>query len=135
MRNTKYIDPSLKKKINENDEKMKMLYGIEFKRSKSRKGTYSSAKNKPKNRNKRNHDDSFSDVGAKTYQGKSPMNTDSKFYKTINADKEDSSAFMSRMQKRMKFKKDKEEKKITQYFITHLQMCIRKWRTKRRKKL
>ena len=134
MRNTKYIDPSLKKKINENDEKMKMLYGIEFKRSKSKKGTLSSARNKPKNRNKRNHDDSFSDIGAKTYQGKSPMNTDSKFSKTINADKEDSSAFMSRMQKRMKFKKDKEEKKNNTIFYNTFSNVYKRMEDKKKKK-
>ena len=135
MRNTKVIDPSLKRKIKENDEKMKMLYGIEFKRSKSRKGTYSSARNKPKNRNKRNRDDSFTKAMTKTYKDNTPMTTDSKFSKTINTDRDDSAAFMSRMQKRMKFKKDKEEKKITQFFITHFLMCIREWKTKRRKKL
>ena len=136
MRNTKYIDPSLKKKINENDEKMKMLYGIEFKRSKSKKGTLSSARNKPKNRNKRNHDDSFSDIGAgaKTYKDKSPMTTDSKYSKTINADREDSSAFMSRMQKRMKFKKDKEEKKNNTIFYNTFSNVYKRMEDKKKKK-
>ena len=111
MRNTKVIDPSLKRKIKENDEKMKMLYGIEFKRSKSRKGTYSATRNRPKNRNKKNHDDSYTGAKNKTYRDNTPMTIDSQFSKTINTDRDDSAAFMSRMQKRMKFKKDKEEKK------------------------
>ena len=134
MRNTKIIDPSLKKKINENDEKMKMLYGIEFKRSKSRKGTYSSTRNKPKNRNKRNHDDSFSDMGGKASKDKSPMNTDSKYSKTINPDREDPSSFMSRMQKRMKFKKDKEEKKNNTIFYNTFTNVYKKMEDKKKKK-
>lgn len=34
MRNTKTIDPSLKKKITQNDEKLRILYDKEFKSSK-----------------------------------------------------------------------------------------------------
>ena len=134
MRNTKIIDPSLKKKINENDEKMKMLYGIEFKRSKSRKGTYSSARNKPKNRNKGNHDDSFSDINNKNYKDNTAMATDSKISKTINADGEDSSAFMSRMQKRMKFKRDKEEKKNNTIFYNTFSNVYKRMEDKKKKK-
>ncbi len=134
MRNTKNIDPSLKKKINENDEKMKALYGIEFKRSKSKKGTKASARNKPKNRNQRNHDDSFSDMMAKTYKDNTPMTTDSKYAKTINEDRDDSSAFMSRMQKRMKFKKDKEEKKNNTIFYNTFANVYKKMEDKKKKK-
>ena len=54
MRNTKIIDPSLKKKINENDEKMKTLYGMEFQRSKSRKQTArSTTRNNQRNKKKK----------------------------------------------------------------------------------
>ena len=134
MRNTKVIDPSLKRKIKENDEKMKMLYGIEFKRSKSRKGTYSSARNKPKNRNKRNRDDSFTKAMTKTYKDNTPMTTDSKFSKTINTDRDDSAAFMSRMQKRMKFKKDKEEKKNNTIFFNTFTNVYKKMEDKKKKK-
>jgi len=135
MRNTKVIDPSLKRKIKENDEKMKMLYGIEFKRSKSRKGTHSSARNKPKNRNKRNHDDdSFTNVMSKTYKDNTPMTTDSKFSRTITTDRDDSAAFMSRMQKRMKFKKDKEEKKNNTIFFNTFANVYKKMEDKKKKK-
>ena len=135
MRNTKVIDPSLKRKIKENDEKMKMLYGIEFKRSKSRKGTHLSARNKPKNRNKRNHDDdSFTNVMSKTYKDNTPMTTDSKFSRTITTDRDDSAAFMSRMQKRMKFKKDKEEKKNNTIFFNTFANVYKKMEDKKKKK-
>ena len=134
MRSTKVIDPSLKRKIRENDEKMKMLYGIEFKRSKSRKGTYSSNRNKPKNRNKRNHDGPLPKVMLKTYKDKSPMTTDSKFTRTINTDRDDSSAFMSRMQKRMKFKKDKEEKKNNTIFFTTFNNVYKRIEDKKKKR-
>jgi len=134
MRNTKIIDPSLKKKINENDEKMRMLYGEEYKRSKSRQGSYSSARNKKKNRNKRNNDDSFSDAMGKTYKDNTPITTDTKFSKTINPDGEDSSAFMSRMQKRMKFKKDKEEKKNNTIFYNTFANVYKRMEDKKKKK-
>ena len=119
MRTNKTIDPSLKKKINENDEKVKYLYGIEFKRSKSKKGTTSTTpgvrpRNLPKNKNKKNQDDSYSEIILKTdynnEQKHSNDEFDSKISKTISKDA-DPSAFVSRMKKRMKFKNDKEEKK------------------------
>ena len=134
MRSTKVIDPSLKKKINENDEKMKMLYGIEFKRSKSKKGTFSAAKNKVKNRNKKNNDDSYSEMMIKTYKDNTPITTDSKFSKTINTDRDDSSAFMSRMQKRMKFKRDKEEKKNNTIFYNTFTNVYKRMEDKKKKK-
>jgi hypothetical protein len=37
MRNTKTIDPSLKKKINQNDDKLRILYGKETKAGKPKK--------------------------------------------------------------------------------------------------
>ena len=134
MRNTKVIDPSLKRKIKENDEKMKMLYGIEFKRSKSRKGTYSATRNRPKNRNKKNHDDSYTGAKNKTYRDNTPMTIDSQFSKTINTDRDDSAAFMSRMQKRMKFKKDKEEKKNNTIFFNTFTNVYKRMEDKKKKK-
>ena len=131
MRNTKIIDPSLKKKINENDEKMKTLYGMEFQRSKSRKQTArSTTRNNQRNKKKKNND-SYTDMNIKTYNEE--PRTDSKIAKKLNTDRNES-AFVSRMQKRMQFKKDKEEKKNNTIFFNTFSNVYRKMEDKKKKK-
>ena len=47
MRNTKHIDPSLKKKIHQNDEKLRLLYDKEYRPVQKRSRTNQSLGNKP----------------------------------------------------------------------------------------
>ena len=111
MRNTKTIDPSLKKKITQNDEKLRLLYDKNFKLIPKPKNKYSETRNKSEQRKRINQDNSYSET-QQTYndKGKSPVTK----YMTI--DRDDQHAFVSRMQKRMKFKRDKEEKKNNTIF-------------------
>ena len=117
MRNTKAIDPSLVKKIKENDDKLRELYEKEYKMAglkKSSTGRNKSYEKPPKKKN--NNDDSFSDVMIKTYNDVEPSpqteEINSKISKTIENEKPSApSTNPSRMQKRMKFQKNKEEKK------------------------
>ena len=118
MRNTKAIDPSLNKKIKENDERLRELYEKGYKiagLTKANTGRNRSFQKSQKR--KKNNDDSFSDINIKTYNDidvePSPQTADinSKVSKTIDIEKKSPPANVSHMQKRMKFKKDKEEKK------------------------
>ena len=122
MKNAKKIDPYLKKKLNENEEKMQALYGIGFNRSKS-KGALSS-RNRNRKKQKKNTDDSFSGVANKTYNKNNRTHTPdekkSKISKKLNKEKTGPSNSGSRMKKRMKFKKDKEEKKNNTVVYTNL---------------
>ena len=118
MRNTKAIDPSLSKKIKENDDKLKVLYEKEYKMTaglrKSNTGRNKSYEKPPKKKN--NNDESFSDVIIKTYNDVEPSpqteEINSKMSKTLENEKRGPSVnHPSRMEKRKKFKKNKEEKK------------------------
>ena len=106
MRNTKVIDPSLKKKINQNDEKLRLLYDKDFKLIPKPKNINSGTRNKSEQRKRINQDNSYSET-QQTYneKNKSPVS------KNMTIDREDQHSFVRRIQKRMKFKRDKEEKK------------------------
>ena len=119
MRNTKVIDPSLNKKIKENDERLRELYEKKYKIAGLPKvNTGRNRSFQKSQKRKKNNDDSFSDINIKTYNDidvePSPQTVDinSKISKTIDIEKQPPPTNVSRMQKRMKFKKDKEEKKI-----------------------
>jgi hypothetical protein len=128
MRNTKTIDPSLKKKINQNDDKLRILYGKETKAGKpKKKGSIpqkTKVEQKIENQNQNeneNHENSFSEIIIKANNDnnkESPATemVNSKISKTITVDHDDQKAFVSRMQKRIKFKNNKEEKKNNTIF-------------------
>ena len=122
MRNTKAIEPSLKKKIKQNDDKLRILYGKELKTSNPKKANtgqiLSNKLNQKAQIQKKNPEDSSSEIILHTYNDNEPSpeteEINSKISKrTIETEREknEPSAFVSRMQKRMKFKNDKEEKK------------------------
>ena len=142
MRTNNAIDPSLKKKINQNDEKVKYLYDIEFKISKSKKGTTITTpgvrpRNLPKNKNTKSQEDSYSEIILKgdnnNEQNHSNDEFDRKISKKISKDAEPS-AFMSRMKKRMKFKNDKEEKKNNTVFYNTFSNVYKNMEKKKKKK-
>ena len=126
MRNTKAIDPSLNKKIKENDERLRELYEKEYKfaglqkSNTGRNRSYQKAQKK-----KKNIDDSFSDTNIKTYNdvdAEPSYRTEEiieKEPKPMEIQKKRPSSNASRMQKRMKFQKDKEEKKNTTTVIVN----------------
>ena len=128
MRNTKAIEPSLKKKIKQNDDKLRILYGKELKTSNPKKantGQILRNKSNQKTQNqKKNPEDSSSEIILHTYNDNNEPSPEteeinSKISKrTIETEREknEPSAFVSRMQKRMKFKNDKEEKKNNTMF-------------------
>ena len=111
MRNTKNIDPSLKKKITQNDEKLRILYDKEFKSSKQKKKGLGPPKNRsePKfENNNQNKENSFSEIIMNEDENnnnneqtpeKEKEEEDPKISKIINIEKEDQSAFVSRMKK------------------------------------
>ena len=121
MKNTRNIDPSLKKKITQNDERVKVLYDIELSsRPKQRNKTPATRqKNIRREQKKRqNKDDSYAKVNLKIYNNERHYLNDDfepKMSRTIDR-REKEAKFMSRMRKRMKFKADKEEKKNNTIF-------------------
>ena len=125
MRNTKDIDPSLKKKINQNDEKLRLLYDKEYQlEEQNRSKTNKSLRNKQNRRaqsqtKKKNHDDSFSEIILKTYNDNEPSREteeiNSKMSKTIEVDKKRPAGLANRIEKRMKFKNREATKSNTVY--------------------
>ena len=119
MRNTKAIEPSLKKKIKQNDDKLRILYGKELKTSNPKKantGQILRNKSNQKTQNqKKKPEDSSSEIILHTYNDNNEPSPEteeinSKISKrTIETEREknEPSAFVSRMQKRMKFKNNK----------------------------
>ena len=139
MRASKNIDPSLKKKIVQNDEKLRILYDKEVKRGKSLKKSSAPNRNKKDNQSQnQNNDNSFSEIMMKKYNDKdvSPATEEinSKISKTMTIDNDDKNAFVSRMQKRMKFKKDKEEKKNNTIFCNTFSNVYKNLEDKKKKK-
>ena len=125
MRNTKAIDPSLKKKINQNDEKLRLLYDKEYQlEEQNRSKTNKSLRNKQNRRaqsqtKKKNHNDSFSEIILKTYNDNEPSREteeiNSKMSKTIEVDKKHPAGLANRIEKRMKFKNREATKSNTVY--------------------
>ena len=143
MRNTKTIDPSLKKKITENDEKLKVLYDIELKsKSKPKNRTPATRQKNARKAQKRNQykDDTYAKINLKTYNNEDNLSDDEmdqRMSKTIEK-REDQAKFVSRMKKRMKFKNDKEEKKNNTIFnntFSNVYKNLKKIKRKRSKKM
>ena len=124
MKNSKKIDPYLKKKLNQNEEKMQILYGIGYQNSKSNRALSSSTdRNRNKKRQRKNNDDYLTEMNNNTYKKnnrtQTPKTKKSKMSKTINKEKGNPSHSVSSLKKRMKFKNDKEEKKNNTIFYTN----------------
>jgi hypothetical protein len=121
MKNTRAIDPSLEKKITQNDERVKVLYDIELSsRSKQRNKTPATRQKNARREQKirQNKDDSYAKVYLNTYSNERHYLNDDfepKMSKTIDR-REKEAKFVNRMRKRMKFKNDKEEKKNNTLF-------------------
>jgi hypothetical protein len=121
MKNTRAIDPSLEKKITQNDERVKVLYDIELSsRSKQRNKTPATRQKNARREQKirQNKDDSYAKVYLNTYSNERHYLNDDfepKMSKTIDR-REKEAKFVNRMRKRMKFRNDKEEKKNNTLF-------------------
>ena len=122
MRNNKTIDPSLIKKIIQNDEKLKILYNKEGNISKqNKKGAIPPRTGVPKKTetNLKMKDDSFSEFTINTYNGISPpYDIGSRESKTTTTNKNEPIPFVQRMQRRQKYKTHREEKKNNTIFYT-----------------
>jgi len=147
MRNTKVIDPSLNKKITENERRMQSLFDIEINRSsKSRRNI-----NKPSNSQKKmgfihhKKNKSQDEIFAKTFNFDNNQISsfkgafDNNFSKNLEPldDDDDSMAFINRMEKRMKGKKNpkNEEEKNNKIFQSTFNNVYQKLKNKKNKKV
>lgn len=119
MRNNKVIDPSLNKKIAENEKRMQHLFNSEFSLSKSKnnikKPTNSQINMRNVHHKKQKSQDEIYNTAYKTIDNRDINRLKGAFNVTISktiekGDDNDSSAFANRMAKRMNQKKQAEQK-------------------------
>ena len=119
MRNNKVIDPSLNKKIAENEKRMQHLFNSEFSISKSKNNIKKPSNSQTNMRNvhhkKQKSQDEIYNTAYKTIDNRDINRLKGAFNITISktiekGDDNDSSAFENRMAKRMNQKKQAEQK-------------------------
>ena len=148
MRNTKIIDPSLNKKIEENERKIHNLFNGELDKSKSRRILSNRVNNSQIARNihhkkNKSQDEIYNDSykknnetsNFKTIIENTPYNKNKN--KTIQFDGDDSMAFINKMEKRIKYNNTskKEEEKNNKIFYSTFNNVYQKLKNKQSKKV
>ena len=146
MRNTKLLDPSLNKKIAENEKKIHNLFDSEIVESKSRSIISKPANNSKVARNYHHKKNKSQDeIYINSYKKKNNEKSNYKstidttpYNRTIQYDgDENSSAFVNKMEKRIKLNNSnkKEEEKNNKIFNTTFNNVYQKMQDKKNKKV
>ena len=145
MRNNKVIDPSLNKKIAENEKRMQSLFKSEFSLSKSKNNIKKPSNSQTNMRNvhhkKKKSQDEIYNTDYKTIDNRDINRLKGTLNVTISKtiepkDDNDSSAFANRMAKKMKQKKpveQKEEEKNNKNFNNTINIIYQKYKEKQNK--
>ena len=142
MRNNKVIDPSLNKKIVENEKRMQNLFNSEFSKSKSKNNIKKPSNSQTNMRNvhhkKHKSQDEIYNTAYKTIDNRDINRLKGAFNVTISktiekGDDNDSSAFTNRMAKRMNQKKQAEEEKNNKTFHDTINNIYQKFQERKNK--
>jgi hypothetical protein len=142
MRNNKVIDPSLNKKIVENEKRMQHLFKREFSLSKSKNNIKKPSNSQTKLRNvhhkKTKSQDEIYNKDYNTIDNRDINRLKGAFNVTISktiekGDDNDSSAFTNRMAKRMNQKKQAEEEKNNKTFHDTINNIYQKFQERKNK--
>ena len=145
MRNNKVIDPSLNKKIAENERRIQNLFNSEFTISKSKNNIKAPSQSQKNMRNIHHKKNKSQDEIYKTINNIDNKEIslftgtiDNTIPKTLQIGDDDETAFINRMEKRMKSRRkssQKEEEKNDKIFYSTINNVYQKMKEKKNKKV